>query len=240
MNQHHVGSVSFSDMLGEADALNRRRTLEREAAHLPVHWDHAVEWLDQWQVKYNYLMENLAGFNLDAERRIKTMRDELHRLAVKLNGFERFGVATTPTWQRIEALLTADKDAPLKWGQKGELIVTIEEPHLEPFKVRARFKSALDHPTYMLWPHFDAFNVGELFVSSTGYASCQGYWTPDTDEVPITPETYVRAIIRRLIQQSCIIRKGKDKGYPALFKVSQRTHNGDDAAEDADGVEGAG
>jgi hypothetical protein len=240
VNHHTVGSVSFSAMLDEADTLNRRRTLEREAAHLPVLWDHAALWLDQWQVKYNYLMENLVGLNLDAERRVKTMRDELHRLAVKLNGFEHFGIAYAPVYARIEALLTADKDAPLRWGQKGELILVIEEPQLEPFKVRARFKSALDDPGYMVWPHFDCHAMGDKFVSSTGYASCQGYWTPDTDDVPITPEVYVRATIRRLIRQSCIVRKGKDRGYPALFKVSQRTDDGDDTADEADLVEGEG
>ena len=125
--------LGFEAFLAEADADNRARRFEKEAAHLPESFDEAVPFLRDLIEAHHAAM--LAA-EIDETFRL---REEARRLAAKLNAGSTTGmIAPEASWRRlISATRGGLCDAPL-WGHGRRF-----ESAVQPVAVRIEMADML-------------------------------------------------------------------------------------------------
>jgi len=159
--------LGFDALLSDAANSNAHRLLAREAAHLPGTFEEAL-------LFYHGLIERHHAAMLAADwDKVVAFREEAHRLAEKLNGFEP-GICAhndAPGCRLENEARAVEGTAPL-WGQAGSFEITHKTMRVRVemdglFAIGAR---------YMTWPGFSAHAVEwhKPFLSETGYRSFLG------------------------------------------------------------------
>lgn len=161
------GQLGFDTLIGQADADNRAREIERETAHLPGTMAEAIPFYRVLLRQHHAAM--LAANVHEAIR----LREEAEKLALRLNGGEP-GILAGPDAPGcvLESETAAAPGSVPLWGQSGTFIITVDamRVHIEMsgiFGIAARF---------IYWPGFSANVVDKTrpFLSETGYRSFLG------------------------------------------------------------------
>jgi len=182
--------LGFDAFLAEADADNRARRFEKEAAHLPESFDEAVPFLRDLIEAHHAAM--LAA-EIDETFRL---REEARRLAAKLNAGSTTGmIAPEAPWRRlISATRGGLCDAPL-WGLGGCFEIEVQR-----VAVRIEMEDMLGiGASSGFWLGFAAHaaDPGKPFFSDTGYRSFLGI---QLDARPgLTPDIFVAKVVERHI-----------------------------------------
>jgi hypothetical protein len=180
------GQLGFDALLGQADADNLAREIERETAHLPGSMAEAIPF-------YRVLLRqhHAAMLAANVEEAIR-LREEAAKLALRVNSGEP-GILAAPDASGC-VLESETAAAPGKiplWGQSGVFIVTVDAMRVRVemsgiFGIAARF---------IYWPGFSANVVDETrpFLSETGYRSFLGI---GAEPVPsLLPDEFCRKVI---------------------------------------------
>lgn len=174
--------LGFDAFFAEAEADNRARRFEKEAAHLPGDFDEAVAYLRRLIEAHRAAM--LAADVDEAFR----LREEANRLAAKLNGGEMGILASedAPGCRLANATAVEPGRVPL-WGREGGFIIPVRgmETRIEMCDLYGIGASA-----FSFWPGFEAHAVyrDRAFFSETGYRSFLGIYA---DAVPgLTPDIF--------------------------------------------------
>lgn len=182
MNGEQLG---FEALLHTAAADNAQRKQERACAHLPGTMDKAVPFFRSLIDRHHAAM--LAGDAATVER----LREEAHRLALKLNNYEPGILADddAPGYV-LDRLTRAPKGAVPSWGQSGTFMLDCAG-----LRVRIDMDGLFGITWHSSWLGFAAHAVDwdAPFLSETGYRSFLGAGGPL--KPGYTPETFATAII---------------------------------------------
>lgn len=183
--------LSFDALLSAAEHDNAAREVEREFAHLPRDWDAAIPY-------YRALIERHHGFMLAGNYdEALAVREEAHRLAVKLNNYDAGILADRDAPGCVlERVTRARKGTVPLWGQGGSFEIRIGS-----MRVRVAIDGMFGIGScYCRWPGFAVYAVerDKPFVSETGFRSFLGVYA----DLPSgqTPESFVNTVVRSHIR----------------------------------------
>jgi hypothetical protein len=159
--------LGFDALLADAAMTNAYREQALAASHLPATFEEALPF-------YRGLIEKHHAAMLAADwPTVLSLRNEAHRLAEKLNGFEP-GICADEHAPgcRLENNTRAPEGSVPLWGQAGSFVIQCHGMRVRIdmdglFGVGAHF---------MTWPGFGAHAVAwdKPFISETGYRSFLG------------------------------------------------------------------
>ncbi|MEA2823004.1 MAG: hypothetical protein QOJ86_5008 [Bradyrhizobium sp.] len=159
--------LGFDALLADAAFTNAHREQALAAAHLPATFEEALPF-------YRALIERHHAAMLAAEwPTVLSLRNEAHRLAEKLNGFDP-GICAdddAPGCRLENETRAPDETIPL-WGQAGTF-----ELACQSMRVRIEMDGLFGVGAhFMTWPGFGAHAVewDKPFISETGYRSFLG------------------------------------------------------------------
>jgi hypothetical protein len=212
MSRHAIPEVQlgFDALMEKADADNVTRRFDRETGHLPSSYDVAIPF-------YRGLIErhHAAMVAADAEETMR-LREEAHRLALRLNGGEPGILANDDSPGHVLARSTSAVPGtfPL-WGQEGDFLIT-----METMRVRIVMNGVFGiASSTCYWPGFGAYAVDQdrPFLSETGYRSFLGI---HADPAPgLTTEEFARKVIEIYVAQEL---KGKLRAIkPQYLKAKE-------------------
>lgn len=169
MSRHAIPEVQlgFDALMEKADAENVARRFDREAGHLPSSYDAAIPF-------YRGLIErhHAAMVAADIEETFR-LREEAHRLALRLNGGKLGILADDDSPGNVLRRETAapGNAVPL-WGQEGDFLVITGTMRVR-IVMNGMFGIA---SSTCYWPGFGAYAVDQdrPFLSETGYRSFLG------------------------------------------------------------------
>lgn len=204
--------LTFDGLFETAAETNKKRTFDRQYAHLPSTMEEAVTWMHDWIDRYHGAL--MAGAFTEAE----AIEEEPHDVAVKLNGGNRGILAhdDAPGYV-LERLTAAPEGTVPRWGQKGDFVLVIDET-----KVRVELDGAFGIGFGHGLPGFKAHVVDRdkpFPISETGYRSFIGH-TGVTPRAGLTPEQYAREAIQHHLATRPMPRKSKRKSSRAPAQAS--------------------
>lgn len=211
MSRHAIPEVQlgFDALMEKADADNVTRRFDRETGHLPSSYDVAIPF-------YRGLIERhhaaMVAANADDTM---SLREEAHRLALRLNGGEPGILANDESPGNVLARETAAaRNAVPLWGQEGEFIVTVGM-----MRVRIVMNGIFGIASSICyWPGFGAYVVDQArpFLSETGYRSFLGI---HADPAPgLTTEEFARKVIEIHVAQEL---KGKLRTIKPQYRKAE-------------------
>jgi hypothetical protein len=184
--RHAPQQLGFESLLASAEEANRVHSGERSAAHLPGTMEEAVPFFRELIDRHHTAM--VAG---DLETAMH-LREEAHRLALKLNNFEPGILADydAPGCVLDRATRTRIGTVPL-WGQSGAFEIAYNGMRVL-IDMQGLFGIGA---TSMAWLGFAAHAVewDKPFLSETGYRSFLG--AGRTLQPGFTPDTFAAAIL---------------------------------------------
>jgi len=197
LRKHQNAQLGFDGLLASAEAENQTRQIARESAHLPGTMDEALPF-------YRALIERHHAAMLAADtEQVMQLRDEAHRLAVKLNNYEP-GICAdddSPGCVLDQETRAADGSVPL-WGQSGSFEITCKG-----MRVRIEMDGMFGIGAhYIPWLGFAAraIDFDKPFLSETGFRS---FLAPSGELVPgLTPDAFAVELIAAHVAKDC---KGK-------------------------------
>lgn len=191
-NNQEGGQLGFSGLLADADADNKARRFERETAHLPRAMDEAIPF-------YRDLLaaHHAAMMEADVDE-VMWLREEAHKLALRLNGGEPGIIAgDNAPGCVLETETAAEPGRVPLWGQTATFEITVRG-----IPARIELDGMFGIGTrFCYWPGVAARAVdyGALFISGTGYRSFLGI---HADPVPeLTPDAFATRIIEAHIDR---------------------------------------
>lgn len=163
----HTSQLGFDALIADAEGANRARRFERETGHLPGTMDEAVPYM-----RTLIRQHHAAMFDARVDQAL-ALREEAHRLALRLNGGEPGILAgdEAPGCVLERRTAAAPGNVPL-WGQCGEFTLSVGT-----MQVRIEMDGMFGiGATFQYWPGFAARVVDEdrPFLSETGYRSFLG------------------------------------------------------------------
>ena len=182
----------FDGLLASAETANNSRQEERACAHLPGTMDAGLSFFRDLITRHHQAM--VAGDSV----LVRELRDEAHRLALKLNGFEAGILADDDA---AGSVLERETAAPLGtgplWGQSGTFEITCDGMRVS-IEMEGLFGIGA---SFMAWLGFSAHAVewDKPFLSETGYRSFLG--VGGVLQPGFTPATFTAAIIAAHIQR---------------------------------------
>lgn len=199
MSRHAIPVVQlgFDALMEKADADNVTLLFDRETGHLPSNYDAAIPF-------YRGLIErhHVAMVAADAEETMR-LREEAHRLALRLNGGGPGILASHDSPGNVLARETVPpRNAVPLWGQEGDFLVTVGT-----MRVRIVMNGMFGITSRICyWPGFGAYAVDQdrPFLSETGYRSFLGIHADP--EPGLTTEEFARKVIAIYVAQEL---KGK-------------------------------
>ncbi|MBC7314495.1 MAG: hypothetical protein H5U11_18540 [Rhizobium sp.] len=204
MNHAASAQLGFEALLQSAESENRYLKFERETAHLPSTMADALPF-------YRLLLRQhhaaMLGGNVDETMRL---RDEAHKLALRLNGGEA-GILAGPDAPGcvLERETAAQLPAVPIWGQTGDLEITVGA-----MRVRIAMNGVFGIGSSIgFWPGFaaHAVDLDKPFLSQTGYRSFLGI---HADPVAgLTPPEFAAKVVTAHVERDL---KGK------LFTIEDR------------------
>jgi len=197
LRKHQEAQLGFDGLLASAEAENHDRQIARESAHLPGTTDEALPF-------YRALIERHHAAMLAAHtEQVMQLRDEAHRLAVKLNNYEP-GICAdddSPGRALDRETRAADGSVPL-WGQSGTFEVACKGMRVL-IDMDGMFGIGAN---YIAWLGFAAraIEFDKPFLSETGFRS---FIAPGGELVPgLTPDAFAVELIAAHVAKDC---KGK-------------------------------
>jgi hypothetical protein len=189
--------LGFDGLLASAETANTARQEERACAHLPGSMNAGVPFLRGLIERHHQAM--VAG---DAEL-VQALREDAHRLALKLNAFDPGILADDDAAGRVLDRETAAPSGTLPlWGQSGIFEITC---------IGMRVSIEMDGifgigASSTAWLGFAAHAVepDRPFLSETGYRSFLG--VGGTLQPGFTPATFAAAVVAAHVQREL---KGK-------------------------------
>ena len=187
-----TAQLGFDAFLAKAEGANRARRFERETGHLPDTMSDAVPFM-------RLLIRQHHAAMLDANvDQVMALRDEAHKLALRLNGGEPGILAhdDAPGYALARETAAAPATVP-QWGQTGDFIVTVSGMAVQ-IELDGFFGIGATH---CFWPGFAAYAVDydRPFLSETGYRSFLGI---HADPAPgLSPDEFVCKVIAAHIER---------------------------------------
>jgi hypothetical protein len=192
MNAAQSLQLGFDALIADAEKTNEERRFERETGHLPSTMADAVPY-------YRLLLKQHHAAMLAADiEGAMALRDEAHKLALRLNGGEPGILAhdDAPGHALQRATNAATGELP-HWGQTGEFPVSLGgilmNVELEGmFGIGAGFS---------YWPGFAVRAIAHdrPFISSTGYRSFLGV---HAEPVPgLMPDEFVAKVVGSYLER---------------------------------------
>lgn len=200
-----TNQLSFEALLSSAEDDNRLRELERKTAHLPAAMDEALPFFRELLARHHARM---MAADVDA---VMALREEAHKLALRLNRGEPGIIAGPGAPGRVlERKTAADGAIPL-WGQRGSFIVEVCA-----VRVRIELEGVFGvGASFTYWPGFSAHAVDRdaPFLSETGYRSFLGIHADPL--AGLTPDAFCTRAIEAYVTASLkgtlrYIKNGRD------------------------------
>lgn len=184
--------LGFDALITNADAANSLRMLERECADLPGAMEDALPFYRDLLHRHHAAM---LACDIDTAFRL---REDAHRLARKLNGFEPGILAhdDAPGYVLDRETRAPEGTVPL-WGQSGAFVVAYDGMQVR-IELDGLFGiAAASNPCVGFSAH--AVDWAKPFLSETGYRSFLG---ASADLQPgWTPEDYCRAVVAAYVRR---------------------------------------
>ena len=162
-----TNQLSFEAMLCSAEDDNHRRKLDRETGHLPGTMDEALPFFRELLSRHH---DRMMAADVEA---VMALREEAHRLALRLNGGEPGILAGPDAPGCALARLTAAEDGAVPlWGQCGSFVI-----EACGMRVRIELEGVFGiGAKFVYWPGFTthAVDLNAPFLSETGYRSFLG------------------------------------------------------------------
>lgn len=162
-----TNQLSFEAMLFAAEDDNHRRRLDRETGHLPGTMDEALPFFRELLSRHH---ERMMAADVEA---VMALREEAHRLALRLNGGEPGILAGPDASGCVLACQTASEARAVPiWGQCGSFVI-----EACGMRVRIELEGVFGiGASFAWWPGFSthAVEFGAPFLSETGYRSFLG------------------------------------------------------------------
>ncbi len=188
----NAAQLGFDALLTAADSENRARIFERETGHLPGTMEQALPF-------YRALIErHHAAMLTAAVDEAMGLREEAHKLALRLNGGEPGIIAGDDAPGCVLACETAATPGTVPlWGQTGDFVIAVDG-----MRVRIEQDGIFGIGCgFSYWPGFSAHAVDpdRPFLSETGYRSFLGIHAEP--EPGLTPDAFAREIIAAYVER---------------------------------------
>lgn len=205
----HTSQLGFDALIADAEGANRARRFERETGHLPDTMDEAVPYM-----RMLIRQHHAAMFDAHVNQAL-ALREEGHRLALRLNGGEPGILASDDASGCVlERRTAAAPDNVPLWGQSGEFTLSVKNMQVRiemdgMFGIGAKFQ---------YWPGFAARVVVEdrPFLSETGYRSFLGIHAEP--EAGLTVDEFVGKVIAAYVAREL---KGRLVGVSPRWRKAE-------------------
>lgn len=187
----HPRQLGFDALLASAESVNAARLQERECADLPGTMDEALPFYRDLIARHHAAM--LAG-DIEAVMRL---RDEAHRLATKLNGYEPGILADEDSPGCVlDRITRAGPGTVPLWGQSGTFQITYDG-----MRVWIAMDGIFGIASFGAWMGFaaHALDFDKPFLSETGYRSFLG--AGGGLQPGLTPDAFATSVIANHVRR---------------------------------------